>query len=50
MFSWIAIVVLYLLGMGLLWWLGGIASAADALRSWGRTTAEQRRGALSSSS
>ena len=47
--NWIAIAVLYLLGMGLLMWLGGIASAADALSRWGRATAEHRRGAVSSS-
>jgi hypothetical protein len=47
--SWIAIAILYLVGMGLFLWLGGIASAADAFTRWGRATAEQRRGAVSSS-
>jgi hypothetical protein len=48
--SWIGIALLYLLGMGMCWWLGGISSAADALSRWGRATAEPRRGAVSSSS
>ena len=47
--NWIAIAVLYLLGMGLFMWLGGISSAADAFSRWGRATAERRRGAVSSS-
>jgi hypothetical protein len=50
MISWIEIALLYVLGMGLFWWLGGISSAADALSGWGRATAEHRRGAVSSSS
>jgi hypothetical protein len=50
MFSWIEIVLLYVLGMGLLCWLGGLSSAADALSQWGRSTAEHRRRAVSSSS
>jgi hypothetical protein len=50
MLSWIGIAVLYLLGMGLLCWLGGVSAAADAISRWGRATAEQRRGAVSSSS
>jgi hypothetical protein len=49
MFSWIEIAILYVLGMGLLYWLGGISSAADALSQWGCATAERRRGAVSSS-
>jgi hypothetical protein len=47
--TWIGIVLLYLLGMGLLGWLGGISSAGDAFSSWGRATAERRRSAASSS-
>jgi hypothetical protein len=35
--------------MGLLLWLGSIASAADALSRWGRSTAELRRDAACSS-
>jgi hypothetical protein len=49
MFTWIEIVLLYSLGMGLFLWLGGIASAADALSRWGRSTAERRRDAVCSS-
>jgi hypothetical protein len=48
-FTWIEIVLLYGLGMGLFAWLGGISSAADAVSRWGRATAEHRRGAVSSS-
>ena len=47
MFTWIEIVLLYLLGMGLLCWLGGLASASDAISQWGRATAERRRHAAS---
>jgi hypothetical protein len=39
--TWIGIAVLYLLGMGLLCWLGGISAAGDALSRWGRATAER---------
>ena len=49
MMNWIEIALLYVLGMGLLWWLGGISSAADAISRWGRATAEHRRGGVSSS-
>ncbi len=48
--NWITIAVLYLLGMGLFRWLGGISAAAEALSRWGRVTAERRRDAVSSSS
>ena len=48
MFTWIGIVILYSLGMGAFLWLGGIASAAEALSSWGHATAH-RRDAVSSS-
>ena len=41
--NWIGIALLYLLGMGSFMWLGGIASAADALSRWGRASAERRR-------
>ena len=49
MLSWIEVALLYALGMGLLAWLGGISSAADAIERWGRETAERRRPAASSS-
>jgi hypothetical protein len=49
MFTWIEIALLYLLGMGLFCWLGGISSAADAFTRWGRATAEHRRCEASSS-
>lgn len=47
--TWVGIAVLYLLGMGLLRWLGGLSSAAEAFSSWGRATAEHRRVEASSS-
>jgi hypothetical protein len=43
MVRWIEIVALYLLGMGLMAWLGGISAAADAISQWGRSHAERRR-------
>jgi hypothetical protein len=46
--SWIAVALLYLLGMGLFCWLGGISAAGDALSRWGRATAEQNECASSS--
>jgi hypothetical protein len=46
--TWIGIALLYLLGMGLFCWLGGISSAADAFSRWGRATAERRRCTASS--
>jgi hypothetical protein len=49
MLSWIGIGLLYLLGMGLLGWLGGIPAAGDALSRWGRATADRRQGSVSSS-
>lgn len=47
--SWIEIGALYALGMGLLCFLGGIASAGDAISRWGRATADSRLDAVSSS-
>jgi hypothetical protein len=47
-FTWIEIVLLYALGMGLFCWLGGLSSAADAFSRWGRATAERRSHASSS--
>jgi hypothetical protein len=43
MWSWILVVVLYVLGMSFFKWLGGIASAADAIQRWGHTVGERRR-------
>jgi hypothetical protein len=47
--TWIGIVLLYVLGMGLFGWFGGISSAAEAFSRWGRATAERRRSVPSSS-
>ena len=48
--TWIGIAFLYLLGMGLFGWLGGLPAAGDAVSRWGRATAERRRGVVSPSS
>jgi hypothetical protein len=48
-FTWIEIVLLYALGMGLFCWLGGLSSAADAFSRWGRAAAERSRREASSS-
>jgi hypothetical protein len=50
MLRWIEIAALYLVGMGVLCWLGGVSAAADALSRWGRASAEPDAGAVSSSS
>jgi hypothetical protein len=42
MTSWIAVAVLYVLGIGLFQWLGGLGAAAEALRRWGQSSAERR--------
>jgi hypothetical protein len=38
MWSWLLIGVLFVLGMGLFHWLGGIGAAARAIRRWGRSS------------
>ncbi len=43
MFSWIIIIVLYVLVLGLFRSLGGLPSAADAFRQWGRASSTIRR-------
>jgi hypothetical protein len=50
MWTWLWIAALYVLSIGMLRWLGGISSAADAFSRWGRATAERRRHAVTSSS
>ncbi|HUJ55856.1 MAG TPA: hypothetical protein VLW49_07690 [Gaiellaceae bacterium] len=40
MTSWIIIIALYLLGMSLLAWAGGIAAASDAISRWGGSRVE----------
>ena len=42
MWSWVVVVVLYLVGMGFFWLLGGLAGAADALEQWGSKSASVR--------
>jgi hypothetical protein len=42
--EWIVIGVLYVAGIGFFHWIGGIASASDAIARWGRSTVEKRRG------
>jgi hypothetical protein len=43
MFGWIVTGVLYVLGIGLFRWLGGIGAAMDAIEQWGRASAERHR-------
>jgi hypothetical protein len=43
MWDWIWIGALYLLGMSVFRWLGGLAAAANAIQRWGHATGERRR-------
>jgi hypothetical protein len=36
MWTWIWIALLYVVGMGFFYWLGGIGAAAKAIERWGR--------------
>ena len=49
MWSWIVVVVLYVLGR-VLPHLGGIGAAAESLRQWGRVSSTIGSGQVSSSS
>jgi hypothetical protein len=49
MWSWILIGCLYVLGIGGFRILGGMGSAMDALRDWGRATAAGSHPPVSSS-
>jgi Sec-independent protein translocase protein TatA len=49
MWSWIVIGVLYVLVFGGYRLLGGIGAAADALRDWGRASAQVSRSVSSPS-
>ena len=49
MWSWIVTGVLYAIGIGTFRLVGGMGSAMDALRDWGRASAERRRPTPSSS-
>jgi hypothetical protein len=48
--SWIVIVVLYLLGIGFFSLIGGLGGAADALQDWGSRSASARARRSSASS
>jgi hypothetical protein len=48
--SWIVVIVLYVLGMGLFHLLGGLGAAGEWFQRWGETSANQRRRRVSSSS
>jgi hypothetical protein len=50
MVGWLAIGLLYVLGIGFFRWLGGFAAASDAIAQWGRATVERRRRSMSPSS
>ncbi|HVS86340.1 MAG TPA: hypothetical protein VHD91_11980 [Gaiellaceae bacterium] len=43
MWSWLSIGALYLLGVGLFRWLGGLGAAADAIQRWGHVSGTRRR-------
>jgi hypothetical protein len=43
MWSWIVTGVLYAIGIGTFRLVGGMGSAMEALRDWGRASAERRR-------
>jgi hypothetical protein len=49
MWNWIWIAVLYVLGMGFFRWLGGLGSAADAIKRWGRASTAHRQETSSTS-
>jgi hypothetical protein len=44
MLSWIAIVLLYVLGMGMLRLLGGVGAAGEAFRRWGESASLREQG------
>ncbi|HZT16049.1 MAG TPA: hypothetical protein VFA19_08880 [Gaiellaceae bacterium] len=50
MWGWLWVAALYVAGMGLFRWLGGIGAAADAIRRWGHASGERHRRRASSSS
>jgi len=47
--SWVVIVVLYVVGMGIFHALGGLGAAGDALAQWGRSRAARGARTISSS-
>ena len=47
--DWIVVLILYLLGLGFFGFLGGLRSAADALRRWGEASSAIRENPASSS-
>jgi hypothetical protein len=42
MTSWIIVIVLYVLGMGLFHILGGLGACAEAIRGWGEAASSIR--------
>jgi hypothetical protein len=48
--SWVVIIVLYIVGMGIFHALGGLGAAGDALAQWGRSRASRVGRTISSSS
>lgn len=49
MTSWIVVIVLYALGMGLFHILGGLGACADAFREWGQIASKITNRTTSSS-
>jgi hypothetical protein len=50
MLTWIVVLVLYAVGMGLFHILGGLSAAGEAIENWGRASAAEREQQLSPSS
>jgi hypothetical protein len=48
MWSWIVIVVLYVLGIAFFHIIGGLGAAAETLRQWGRVSSTIGTGEVSS--
>jgi hypothetical protein len=49
MLTWIVVLVLYAVGMGLFHILGGLNAAGEAIENWGRASAADREEQLSPS-
>lgn len=49
MLTWIVVVALYAVGMGLFHFLGGLSAAGEAIENWGRASAAGREQEISPS-
>jgi hypothetical protein len=50
MLTWIVVLVLYAVGMGLFHILGGLSAAGEAIENWGRASADREEQLSPSSS